>query len=414
MNKAKHLLWPPLQEIETRLFAPSDGLLQRWASEDPKLPEELRDALDKDPGAGERLKIFNEPAPSTLSDDIPIPPMPDTLRDAIRRRTAARKAHDTHVAPKPGQIRSVDEVIGPNGPLDLDLPNPLAVLLTEPTETDDVWYGWMVAPDVDYAGYWDVVLEPDDEPFEPTAAMIQLWNPVYVYLPSTRKVLGCLSPDRLKAIHATALEYTSDNLIDSNDTRTGYISRRPTLHGLWVLTGTPLGDPADPRHRYQQLYHGAAEALREPVRLAQGATTADTSLSALLKALVEGLRGSVEQAGLVWQPVPGVTHAMGGAEDDTKYFAIGDSLRLGLSVEDENGEPVLTLTVKLLARESWLVQWVQAHGKQSHELKPDITGEQTFYIDPAADDGRLVMEGIGGNGKLRLEMTMAELIQKPR
>jgi hypothetical protein len=35
-----------------------------------------------------------------------------------------------------------------------------------------------------------------------------------------------------------------------------------------VVTGSPLGGEADLRHRYQQIYFEAAEAVREPARLA--------------------------------------------------------------------------------------------------------------------------------------------------
>jgi hypothetical protein len=44
-----------------------------------------------------------------------------------------------------------------------------------------------------------------------------------------------------------------------------------------VRTGTPLGGADDPRHRYQQLYHAYAEAVREPARLALAAQVAATA-----------------------------------------------------------------------------------------------------------------------------------------
>lgn len=59
-----------------------------------------------------------------------------------------------------------------------------AICLNRPTgKTETTWAGWIAAPDTEYATKADVLLEPDDEPFDPFAAMVQTWNPVQISLP---------------------------------------------------------------------------------------------------------------------------------------------------------------------------------------------------------------------------------------
>ncbi|MBV5332043.1 hypothetical protein JZU54_00285, partial [bacterium] len=64
------------------------------------------------------------------------------------------------------------------------------VLLDSSTEVPVIWHGWLVSAETDYAGWWDFVLQEQDAPFDPEAAMVHLWNPVQLYLPMASRVVG--------------------------------------------------------------------------------------------------------------------------------------------------------------------------------------------------------------------------------
>lgn len=272
-------LFPSLTEIEHGLFRPSDELLSRIAAKEREVPEDLRQAVASD---DESAGIVAElRAAARIGDVDERSTLPESaaqvsphIADMIRRRVAS-SGHSFSRVPTPGQILSIEHVVGPDGNLGWDVARPLAVLIESPSvredgsEFPDVWYGWMVAPETDYATWWDFVLGAEDEPFDPLVGVVQVWNPVYVYLKSTSRVLAELRPARLQAVRALAEEYVTAAEPDPGEARPGFVAQRMTLGGLPVLTGTPLSGPDDPRWHYQELYHEAAEAIRLPARLAQ-------------------------------------------------------------------------------------------------------------------------------------------------
>ena len=115
--------------------------------------------------------------------------VPQALGAYLSRKVAALSATFS-LFPSPGQIVSVERLVGPKGPMEEDLARPLCAVIDSPTETEDVWWGWMVGAEPDYACEWDFVLYDSDEPRDPLAAVVQLWNPVRVYLPSVARVIG--------------------------------------------------------------------------------------------------------------------------------------------------------------------------------------------------------------------------------
>ena len=263
-------LHPPLNLIEAHLFAPSDALLRRWLESDPSLPAATRAALDADPIARSRRADWDAPPPDREPVGGANPPIADPprwLRERIQQRVQAQRATFAPI-PTAGQIVRVDEAIGPEGSLEHDQPYPLTVLLGEPTETAGVWYGWLVAPETDYASDADLILDDADGPRDPLAGLVQLWNPVYLYVPSAKKVLAQLPPERLAAVRALALDFLTQPP-PALRPEPGVLVERRTSQGYGVLTGTPLGSADDPRRHYRTLYRAAAELLREPVRLAQ-------------------------------------------------------------------------------------------------------------------------------------------------
>ncbi|OAD20568.1 hypothetical protein THIOM_003722, partial [Candidatus Thiomargarita nelsonii] len=182
--------------MENELFTPSINLICRFAADDPSVTPTLKNALAKNAEAQQLVKEIKENQSVNNETQASTTALPAFLREQIRRRRKVLSAQFSPV-PTAGQILRIDEIRGPSGLLDWDLPRPLAALLGEPTETADVWYGWMVTSETDYATDWDMLLEPEDEPFDPIAGMIQIWNPVYIYLPSTSRILAELKPARL-------------------------------------------------------------------------------------------------------------------------------------------------------------------------------------------------------------------------
>jgi hypothetical protein len=125
----------------------------------------------------------------------------------------------------------------------------------------NLWQGWMAAGEADWAGAYDVLLEPDDEPFEPAFGLIQAWN-VLTLEPSPQlcaRVLGEVSATRLAAIRAVHDEWAAQAPL-AIAPEPGHIALR-TVGGVFaVLSGTPLG-AQDPRADYQALYRDAASQL---------------------------------------------------------------------------------------------------------------------------------------------------------
>lgn len=361
-------LWPPLTLIENELFAPSEPLIQRWR--DGGAPLDLAAALAQDPDARARRAALDQAEQWHFApgDDIAVPLMPAALREQIRRRDEARRAAFSPT-PTAGQILRIDAVIGPAGPLDWDLPKPLAVLIAEPTETPRVWWGWLVAPgsETDYAAYYDVLLGPEDEPCDPLAGMVQLWNPVYVYLPSTGRVLAELKPERLAALRALAAECATTPQPDTIPPQPGEILVRQ-VGAYTVRTGTPYGGAQDPRLRYQRLYFEAAAAVKEPAQWAAAAR-------APLERILDNLRDWAAEAGALLTPYAPVLQPMGGAPsaspwDTATHYDLDETLRLRLWMDEANG--LLHLRLECRADLDLRVQ-LQEDGEtvQTARLRPD-------------------------------------------
>ncbi len=376
-------LWPPLADIETALFGPPDGLLDRWINTDPTLSAALREALDADPQArmSRELPVV-EPAPDWADADAVPPP---ELADRIRRTAEARRAYPHAVPPAPGQIVSVDTVIGPQGPLDWVLPRPLALVLVEPTETPAVWYGWLAAPETDYASDFDLVLGEDDGPVDPVAGMVQVWNPAYLYLPNARRLLGQLPPRRLAAARALARAFLTAPTI-GHPARPGTVYPRTLDTSDIVITGSPLGGDDDPRRRYQILYHAAAEALREPARLALAATI-DSALTGLCKTLMDAAR----RAGRLLEPVPDVAHAMGESDPKEANLALEQGLKLHLALTPRG---VLRLTLERLAGRWTLTRFERDEALEIIIL--DAQNPRSVLVFSPSRTNRLRIQGADG------------------
>jgi hypothetical protein len=252
-------LFPSLDRVESRLFGVSDGLIQ--AVEAGETSERIAKAVKASPEWEDYHK--HQSVPEASGEAVaPIEP-PAYLKELIRRRVAASQARFSP-KPKAGQIVEVIKIVTPEpGQLDWEMQVPLYVLLDQPAETADLWQGWLVSAETDYATSWDFVLQEQDAPFDPEAGMVQIWNPGLLYLPMAGRVVAELRAERLEAVRALATDF----LLSAEPTETpwpGRVAVRTTSSGHEVVTGSPKGGKDDPRHRYQNMYHHAAEAIREP------------------------------------------------------------------------------------------------------------------------------------------------------
>jgi len=367
MTRFDILLHPSLKTVEDRLRGPSTDLVQRWIDNPRSLSAETLRDLEQNPMARELREVMSQPEPALGGeDDQPIPPMSAALQDLIQRRDAALQ-HRFPASPRAGQILAVDRVIGPDGPLDHDLPGSLAVCLDHPTETPEVWYGWLVSAEVDYAGYWDLVLEAADGPCDPQAGMVQLWNPVRIYLPSTGPVLAKLSAERLAALRSLAVDYVTGRDPDPALASPGRMLPRHTDDGLMIMTGTPLLGEDDPRHRYQDLYHTAAEAVGAPARLAMEKATAGNPLADLRDWLRVLWTEASSRASLPLLPVPAVEQALSEpGETEEIWFTAGDTgLRLGVEVTPRRDQVVFTVSFHNTGDRIWTVEILESRAGET-------------------------------------------------
>lgn len=281
-------LSPDLDALERRLLGINPGLIQ--TVERGETSPAIAAAVRQSPEWAQYRDELQSSPPSPVTDaNLPPPlPMPAYLQALIRQRSDALALKHERI-PATGQIVRVDQILTPQtGMLDAVLMAPLYVLLDAPCEEPALWHGWLLSGETDYASWWDAVLQEDEAHFDPEAGMVQLWNPVRLYLPMAARVVGLLSPAALQAVRALAAEFISTEPPQEIAPWPGRIAMRSTLDGLRVATGSPLSDERDPRHRYQDIYFAAAEAVREPARLAMQALASvpDTPRGDFLRKLV--------------------------------------------------------------------------------------------------------------------------------
>jgi len=327
-------LHPPLAQIERRLFAAPDELLQRLAEADPTVPHALKEAALADPETRQRLRTLQD----TLAEPLDSPDMPESLpappafiQTVVGQTIAARQA-DFGRPPQRGQLLRLDTVPTPPGKeTDAQLAAPAVVLLAGHDLDSPIWHGWWVSPDVRYAGFWDFLLQEEDGPFAPTCGMVQIWNPARLYLDAGINAypVGRLSEARMQAVEALVLEYLlGDPKMPRS--RPGLCALRAVGDGFAAVTGTPLGQENDPRHAYQRIYHHWGALLNEPARAWQWAFELEPGL-------LDAVRDVVAAAwrkcfGSSPQPLAQVAYAMGGETGENVYMlALQEDLHLTLT-----------------------------------------------------------------------------------
>lgn len=230
-------LWPPLSVIESDLAE---------AVAETSSPPACKETID-------------EVGAKTHTTAI----MPDFMQAMVARKVAAQSAEFAET-PTAGQVRATSQIIDAEGKPGKRLNKPYAILLDQ-NESGDVWRGWMVASETDYASYWDMLLDDRDLPFDPLAGMVQIWNPVRCRLPADSRPIAQLSAERLEAVRDLARDFGTPQSIDDTP-RPGFVAPRHASSGAVVLAGTLLGDAHDLRRAYQTLYLELAQEISRAVQ----------------------------------------------------------------------------------------------------------------------------------------------------
>lgn len=327
---------PLIDTLERELFGAEEELIARWAEGDPSLEEFTIQALERNRWAreerdrGEDDLSFVE---SIEEADREPPRVPARLKSLIRQRVALRNALANMKGGSSGHIALIERVAGPNAPPAGILRSPLAVLLKSLCpEAPDVWEGWIVVPQehVAYASCWDMLLEEErDGPLDPSAAIVQLWNPVRVRVARDATVLGRLSTATLAAAGAVSEEFLRGLPPDLGPPRLGWFGVR-TVGSHSVVTGTRIGGLRDPRRAYQRLYGRAAAMISLPAPT----PAADTRLSAMLSRLSRSLELWAADMGIALTKTASIPQPMG-AHEDERIYRLGEQLELRLCLHGE-------------------------------------------------------------------------------
>ncbi len=256
MGAPMRSLWPPLEVIKASLVGVTQAEREKQASPPAPVPD----------------------GDTSMQQDAAA--MPAFMKDLIARRVATQTAA-LPVAPMPGQIRACDEIRNAAGVATKHLRKPITMLLDQQID-GNTWAGWLVTSETDYATYWDMLLDDRDQPFDPLAGMIQIWNPTRCVIPTDSHALGQLSNERLEMARQMALDFKANAKIE-DEPRPGFVAMRSTSTGMTVLTGTPLGSSNDPRRAYQQLYQALAREMSDAIAPSNVAMLAPRKQSAWLK-----------------------------------------------------------------------------------------------------------------------------------
>lgn len=357
-------LWPPIDEVRRAL-----GLAPDRTEEKTTVACSFSAVADReaDSAAG--------------SGDLP-----DTLRTLVERRA------DVAMLPKAARWSSGDIVAVPagNGVL-------MGVLLDEPAERVEdgkalVWRGWLTCAEVDWAAAHDLVLEPQDEPFDPAVGVVQTWNSIWIREAQTSR-LGCLTAARMAAARAVHDEFTrgASGSGSAADAQPGRIGLR-TVGGFTVLTGTPLGED-DPRIEFRAAYQAVGERLSvgRPATKVAVASLADPSERRFWHWLVSGLtRGrptrivlagacavilGVTVRGLSDAPTPRAT-----MDDDVRFRSLpAPESRAELSVRWRDAADVRDIEVLLRSFGGEVVGGPNAAGRWQVRV-PDVAAAQRAML----------------------------------
>jgi hypothetical protein len=290
MNKKPQ---PPLASIERKFTVFSD------TDSDPDNNIELENTKNQD---------------NTSTKNIP-----NVIKTLIKRRCETLK-HDFTSSPHAGQIvlinaQTLSQHISQQDSKpssDFHVNDPLFVLLDSAENNGSQWKGWLVTQETDYAGHWDICLDPErDAPLNPLVGMVQIWNRVTLHTDFMGRVVGELKDERLADIDTIAQRYQQ------------YCQQHPNQHAEFTND--------DPRHRYQVLYQQAADYLSDATEVLAIAKASNSKKEASLS-LNQWLQPLFLQVDAIKRSiVPKVNYAMGGDEEKDNDLLLNKSLRIQAS-----------------------------------------------------------------------------------
>lgn len=206
------------------------------------------------------------PAPDVAPDsssDLPgaqephavSPAFPPGLLHDIARREEAFAWAPSGSSWAAGQLRALSGAL-------VDAPLVISLLLVRELSagsTDTVWEGFLITPDVDYAGNRDWVIQAEDGASDPACGVVltdSLWRfPVR----ADARWLGELHPATVADIMALA---------DQPDREAGRLGVQEFVPGRWAVTGQ-----RGPHDLARKAYLDALHAAVEPLRYRAGPTT---------------------------------------------------------------------------------------------------------------------------------------------
>lgn len=200
------------------------------------------------------VTLLDEEINDTDSTDIMEVETPPFIKDLIKRRVATHSLRQ--VPATPGQICEMTM----HG-LPCVLYIALKDIATDPETGVESWFGWMCSGDHEYASWYDFLVPEEDGPCEPSATMVQVWNPLQVRPLALGKVVGILSEESLEAVNSLAIDFMFSDPPKSIMPESGILTRM-TSGGCMVTTGTPKL-PCGQVDQYQELYYSAKDKLRE-------------------------------------------------------------------------------------------------------------------------------------------------------
>ena len=283
---------PPLDQVERQLFRVADRFLFDSAARIRSGAS--AESIGLEPELATRVhRMLEDVASATPETGPAVAELPEALARNLSRKAAAAEALGSVRRPCAGQIVAIEILTGPEGEIDEDIARPLCALIDRPTDTPDVYWGWMVGAEPEYASEADFVFADDDDTRDPLAATVQLWNPVRVYWPTVARVVGQLAPHRLGALRAFAADFLAGGgnlgeVAPVADAPDRFLARR-TAEGEVVITGPAMGSEPDVRALYQTIYFGAADVLIQPALQAEAAWAAERQAAWLDNAEVKTL-----------------------------------------------------------------------------------------------------------------------------
>ena len=323
-------LWPPISSIYSNLFA---------ALDDPKNP-----SLDD--------TVTPADIPAVSLEEIVVP---TELREMFRRRAAAQAQYGDE-PPHAGQIRCIQHP---------SLHQHVAILLLQPLPTDSLqWQGLVVAPsgEMSYVSDRDLVLDSDDEPCDPLAGFVQVWNPITWPIAHTGRILCTLSTQRFNGVQAMLAAMAQQPWFNAQAAQPGRVGLSP-LGAHNVVSGTPLAGPNDTRWHYQQLYLALVEHL-----------TPSGPLGQLISQMRQGMSARTLQA------QPEIDYAMAGTQAPclTSHYLLGDCVQLHMQATENQ---LIALQFRCLDGECLIREQVGTMPPQNYVLTPQAP-PQYLLVDP--------------------------------